>query len=470
MMAKILGMPRVRLYVVRRFLALLACLAAGCQEGAKPIPPLEQSGELVVLSVNGPATYFEDAQGLPSGFEYDLANLFARELGVKASFLLVDNPAKIEKALRAGQAHLAAAALARHFDFPGGLAWGPSYYTTQHQIVGRSSEPKPKAMADLKAKRVGVVEESVADWLLSDPVKITIPVERLAPGTEITELLERVANGTLDYALVESNRFTLARKFFPQLDVAFSVGKPVDYAWLVSTVDKKRILETAKPFFERLAKDGTLKRLVDRYYGHAARLSPADSVKLLDLIPKQLPKLRAHFEEAEQVSGIDWRLIAAIAYQESHWDAAAVSPTGVRGIMMLTEETANRLQVKDRLDARESVVGGARYFALLKEALPPRLAEPDRTFLALGAYNLGVGHLEDARVLAQRAGLNPDKWQDVRQVIGKLTDPEAFQTLKHGYARGYEALQFVDNVRNYYDILARMEPRGSPLLPAVSAR
>jgi membrane-bound lytic murein transglycosylase F len=131
--------------------------------------------------------------------------------------------------------------------------------------------------------------------------------------------------------------------------------------------------------------------------------------------------------------------------------------------MMLTEDTAERLQVKNRLDARESAVGGARYFALLKESLPARLEEPDRTWLALAAYNLGVGHLEDARVLAQRAGLNPDKWQDVRQMIGKLTDPEAFQTLKHGYARGYEGLQFVDNVRNYYDILARMEPRGAAL-------
>ena len=200
------------------------------------------------------------------------------------------------------------------------------------------------------------------------------------------------------------------------------------------------------------------------------RASAQDSEKLLDLVSKQLPRLRPNFEEGEQVSGVDWRLIAAIAYQESHWDPAAISPTGVRGIMMLTAETADRLQVKNRLDPRDSVVGGARYFALLKEQLPPRINEPDRTFLALAAYNLGVGHMEDARVLAQRAGLNPDKWQDVRQVIGKLTDPEQFQSLKHGYARGYEALQFVDNVRNYYDILVRMEPRTAPMVPAISAR
>ena len=454
----------------RRFLLLLVLLAAGCHQGPKPVPPIAQSGELVVLTVNGPATYFEDAQGLPSGFEYDLVNLFAKELGVKPAFVLAPNSANLDGALRAGQAHLAAAALARHFDFPGGLAWGPSYFTTQHQIVGRSGGPKAKALADIGGKRIGVIEESVADYLLADPVKITVPVERLPPGTEITVLLERVTRGELDYALVESNRFTLVRKFFPQLDVVFAVGKPLDYAWLVSPVDKKRVLDAAKPFFERIVKDGTLKRLVDRHYGHAARISPADSTKLLELISAQLARLRPHFEEGEVASGIDWRLIAAIAYQESHWDSSAVSPTGVRGIMMLTEETAVRLKVKDRLDPRESVLGGARYLALLKEQLPPRIAEPDRTFLALAAYNLGVGHMEDARVLAQRAGLNPDAWQDVRQVIGKLTDPEAFQTLKHGFARGYEALQFVDNVRNYYDILARAEPREAALAPPISSR
>jgi len=258
---------------------------------------------------------------------------------------------------------------------------------------------------------------------------------------------------------------TLARRFFPQLEVAFNVGKPVDYAWLVSSVDKKRILDAAGPFFEKIRKDGTLKRLVDRYYGHAMRFTAIDSETLLERIGSQLPKLRPHFEEAEAVSGVDWRLLAALGYQESHWDAAATSPTGVRGLMMLTDETADRLQIKNRLDARESIMGGARYLALTRESLVPRIPEPDRTWLALAAYNMGVGHLEDARVLAQRANLDPDRWQDVRQVLPRLSEPDWFVNLKHGYARGFEAQQLVDNVRNYYDILVRLEPRTPAAIP-----
>ncbi len=448
----------------RHFLALLACLAVGCEEAPKPVPPIEQSGELVVLTVNGPATYFEDAQGLASGLEYDLVTMFAHELGVKPVFVFTKNPAKIDGLLRAGEAHLAAAALPRHFDFPGGLAWGPSYFTTQHEIVGRADGPKARSLKEIADKRIGVIEESVADDLLATE-KLDLPfIERLPPGASTADLLQEVADGHVDYALVESTRFTLARRFFPQIEVAFNVGKPLDYAWLISTVDKKRILEAAKPFFERIEKDGTLKRLVDRYYGHAAKFTAVDATALLAKIATDLPKLRPYFEEAERVSGIDWRLIAAIGYQESHWDASATSPTGVRGLMMLTEETADRLQIKNRLDARESILGGARYFALLKEGISPRIPEPDRSFLALGAYNQGLGHLEDARIVAQRAKLDPDKWQDVRQVLLRLEDPDTFQNLKHGYARGSEALQFVDSVRNYYDIIARMAPRVVPTL------
>ncbi len=394
--------------------------------------------------------------------------MFAKELGARPTFILTDNPAKIDRLLRQGQAHLAAAALARHFDFPGGLAWGPSYHATQHQIVCRAFEPKAKKLEDLSGKRIGVIEESVADYLLTDPPKLSVPIERLPPGTSTADLLEQVARENLDCALVESTRFTLARRFFPQIEVAFNMGKPVDYAWLVSTIDKKRILDAAGPFFDRIRKDGTLKRLIDRYYGHAMRFTAIDASALLEQIVAQLPKLKPHFIEAEIASGVDWRLVAAIGYQESHWDAKATSPTGVRGLMMLTEETAERLQIKDRLDARDSIIGGARYFALLKEQMPTRILEPDRTWLALAAYNIGIGHLEDARVLAQRANLNPDKWQDVRQVIGKLADPESFNAVKHGYARGGEAMQLVDNIRNYYDILARMEPRDGPVMPAVA--
>src|SRR3954468_5040311 len=180
----------------RRVLALAALLLlAACGQAPKPVAPLAQSGELVVLTVNGPSTYFEDAQGLPSGFEFDLVNLFARELNVRPVFQLVENPAQVDGMLRKGRAHMAAAALTRHFDFPGGLAWGPSYFTTQHQVACRAGEPKAKKLDDLKGRRIGVIEESVGDYLMSEPQNLNLPVEKLPPGASTADLLAQVADG-----------------------------------------------------------------------------------------------------------------------------------------------------------------------------------------------------------------------------------------------------------------------------------
>jgi membrane-bound lytic murein transglycosylase F len=196
---------------------------------------------------------------------------------------------------------------------------------------------------------------------------------------------------------------------------------------------------------------------VDRYYGHINRIQPIDSESLLEKVRTVLPRLRAYFHEAQELTGIDWRVLAAIGYQESHWDALATSPTGVRGVMMLTDETADRMGVKNRLDARESIIGGAKYLLVLRDTVPARIPEPDRTWLALAAYNQGYGHLEDARILAQRLKLNADSWLDVRRAYLKLREPEHFEQLKHGFARGDEAVQFVENIRNYTDIITRLE-------------
>jgi len=155
--------------------------------------------------------------------------------------------------------------------------------------------------------------------------------------------------------------------------------------------------------------------------------------------------------------------LAAIGYQESQWNPYATSPTGVRGLMMLTGETADRMGVTDRLDARQSILGGARYLALMKDTLPDRIAEPDRTWLALAAYNQGQGHMEDARRVAQARGGSPDSWADVKQALPHLSRGTYAKAMKYGYARGGEALHFAENIRNYYDILLRLEPEYKPL-------
>ncbi len=127
-------------------------------------------------------------------------------------------------------------------------------------------------------------------------------------------------------------------------------------------------------------------------------------------------------------------------------------------LMQLTEDTAKRMGVTNLLDPAQNVLAGARYLNDLKERLPERIQEPDRTWLALAAYNIGLGHLEDARVLAQRQGLDPDHWTNVKKVLPLLALPEHYEKAKLGYARGGMPVAFVDRVRGYYDVLLAHQP------------
>jgi membrane-bound lytic murein transglycosylase F len=119
--------------------------------------------------------------------------------------------------------------------------------------------------------------------------------------------------------------------------------------------------------------------------------------------------------------------------------------------------------VTDRLDAKQNILAGARYLKILRDTLPERIPEPDRTWMALAAYNVGYGHLEDARILAQRRGLNADSWIELRKTLPLLARSDYYSTVRRGFARGGEAVILTENIRNYYDILVRYEDPHRPL-------
>ena len=433
-----------------------------------PAPPLKApraSGELVILTLRGPTTTEDIPRAgkrqdeTQTGFEHDLATLFATELGVLPKFVVMPSHQKLLAALENGRGHLAAAGLLPNVDLRSRFAFGPSYKLVQNQLIYATTEPKPRSLNDAAGKRIAVIAETPAHDLLRELTGEfpAIAIDAIAHDSDPDDLLRRVQSKASDFAVVDSSAFAVSKRLHPDLGVAFKIGFEHKVAWAFSPIADDDLRQSAALFFDKVRNNGTLVRLLDRYYGHVNRIQAIDAEAILAKIQSALPKLRPLFHEAQQLTGLDWRIIAAIGYQESHWDPLATSPTGVRGLMMLTEDTADRMKVKNRLDARESIIGGAKYIVLLRDLIPNRIAEPDRTWLALAAYNQGYGHLEDARILAQRLKLNADSWLDVRKAYLKLKEPEHFEQLKHGFARGDEAVQFVENIRNYTDIITRLE-------------
>lgn len=422
-------------------------------------PRLTGATELVVVTRNSPTTRFQDADGNFVGLENDLVELFAQDLGLPVRYVEADSYREVLPTLLRGGAHFAAAGLAVTPERQRQVGFGPAYMTVKQVLVHTTDAGRQRGLKSLESKRVEALADSSGAARLRDlGARLKRLVWTEAPAENPEELLVRVADGRTDYAVTGSHIFDVARNFHPNLVEGVALGDKEQLAWALPPDSDPALLAAVDRFFTRIGRDGTLARLVDRYYGHVKRLDRQDLDAFYLAMRTRLPDFRRHFHEAQALTGIDWRFVAALAFQESKWDPLATSPTGVRGMMMLTGNTADRLGVSDRLDARQSIRAGARYLRDLRDALPARIAEPDRTWLALAAYNQGLGHLEDARGLAARRKLDPDVWMDVRQALPLLARPDVYELLKHGFARGGEAVALTENVRTYYDILVRFEP------------
>jgi membrane-bound lytic murein transglycosylase F len=291
-------------------------------------------------------------------------------------------------------------------------------------------------------------EERLKELKLQYPGLSWLPVS----GYETEEILEMVWRGIIPLTIADSNIVAVNRRYYPQLKIHFAVQDGEQLAWAVHP-QHRRLLAAIEDWFAQPSTSALLQRLKQHYYGHLKVFDYVDLVKYHRRLRHRLPKYRTYFEKAASKHGLDWRLVAAQSYQESHWDPAAVSFTGVRGLMMLTQETAASLGVKSRIDPRESIEGGARYLASLHERIGNGVPEPDRTYMSLAAYNVGWGHLEDARALALRLDKNPDSWQDVSTTLPLLRQKKYYRTLPHGYARGTEPVRYVNRIKTYYRVL-----------------
>ena len=440
---------RLSIFVV----ACIVCasLLASCKPGEPPARPWRE--ELTIIVVQG-------NNNDETEFRQQLITLFARQLHVKVRLLPLP-PERVVPALMTGRAHIAATGM-RSNEAEGGLRFAPSYQSVSEQVV--CGKP-PRRLEGLGGRQIAVVTGSSQNAaLLEAQHKFPQLQWETRNQQTVADLLAEVATGKLECTVTNEQQLAQAHSFYPQLEAAFDIAPPSKLAWAFAPDGDEALFAEAQKFFALIKQDGTLRRLLDRYYGHYDRVEPVDSVAFLDNVRTVLPRYRKLFEEAGMLTGIEWQLLAALAYHESHWNPLATSPTGVRGIMMLTEETADRMDVKDRLDPIQSIQAGARYLQLLKEQLPLRIPDEERSWLALAAYNQGMGHLEDARTLAAKNGLNPDSWPDVKQMMRMLSQPEYFEQTKHGYARGGEAVVLTETVHMYYDMLKHMDTGATPSL------
>nr|VFK62002.1 MAG: membrane-bound lytic murein transglycosylase F [Candidatus Kentron sp. UNK]VFK70331.1 MAG: membrane-bound lytic murein transglycosylase F [Candidatus Kentron sp. UNK] len=438
---------------------LIGFCATSCFMRQDVLEEIRESGELRVITRDSLTTCYRGEMGF-TGFEYTLAERFADELGVRLKIVLVESDKQAMDAIRRGEGHLVAGlkVVSRYKTV---VHFGPGYRKIRQQVIYRREKDRRK---DDRALAGMVVEApqgcECMDALREINAKEPNFIWREHPSADEGELLSLLLQRKIDATIIDSHEASLTRQLHPDLRIAFDIGEPRSLAWGFPLYADDSLYGVARLFFQKIEKNGEMDGIIHRYYGHMERFSYNESRQFLQHVKNRLPKYMDDFKIAAIRHGVDWHLLGAIGYQESHWNPKAVSPTGVRGIMMLTINTARQLGVKNRVDEKQSIFGGARYFAYLKEnKIAKRIREPDRTWFTLASYNVGFGHVEDARILTQRAGANPDRWEDVREFLPLISQKKWYERTRYGYARGHEPVQYVRNIRRYYDRLIWLERR-----------
>lgn len=439
---------------------LLGALLSTC--GVRPtlLEEVRALGELRVVTRNSPITYYIGQAG-PEGPDYDLVRGFADHLGVKLKLVEVNRFGDLLAEVEAGRAHLAAAGLTVTAERAKRVDFGPPYQQVSQRLVYHQGRKRPRSAADLTGKRLEVVaQSSYVETLTAARGQTPALAWTEDPSADAGELLNRVARGEADYTVVDSNLFAIFQRFYPELRVAFNLKEGDAIAWAFQRRGDRSLIDEAAAYLAEMRASGQLAHVMDRYYGHKNTFDYTGTRKFLRDYQQLLPRYRQHFMAAAKRADLDWRLIAAVGYQESHWDPEAISPKGAQGIMMLTPSTASMMGVENPMDAGQSIVGGSQYLWRMHRRvakLSPDIPDQDRIWMALAAYNMGYGHLLDARALTKVRGGNPDRWVDVKDTLPLLMERRWYSQARWGYARGRETQAYVRNIRNYYDILVWLE-------------
>lgn len=432
------------------------CLV-GCDAGTSltALEKIKQQGVLHVVTRNSPVTYFEDRNG-ETGFEYELAKRFANKLGVKLQIERVNTFDDVYDKVAGGkQLLIGAANLVNTAPRSEQVVFSKPYLEIDSLVLYQRAAKRPNTVKDLIGKSILVIKgSSQADQLKVLQKQYPELNYQESDTVDIIDLLQQIEDKKIDITIINSNALAMTQVYYPDVRIGFVLEKQQNMGWIVANdPEDTSVIDAIDEFLREVEDTGILARLNDRFFGHLDTLGYVGAYSFARHLQDRLPKYEKYFIEYGKKNNLDWRLLAAIAYQESHWNPEAVSPTGVRGIMMLTQRTAKAMGVENRLDAKQSIMGGAKFLSIIKQSVNKEVVDPDRTFFALAAYNMGQGHLADVQKIAELNKLNANTWRDVNHVLPLISQKQWYQQTRYGYARGFETKQFVRNVRRYYDIL-----------------
>ena len=421
------------------------------------IPAFErivERGVLKVASFDGPGANFGRSQEL-SGFEYVLTKRFAEKLDVDLEIVNYANQKEIYQAVKNGDADFAAANLIPHNRHYGTLRVSVPYRFNQPKLIYHRELTRPNSLNDIESELIYVAansfqEDKYESYQLKHP---KIKWEKV-DSINVNQILKLMSAKNIDYAVVNENDYELLKSIYPQIKVAFSLDKPQPVRWVFSKQGDDSLFLSAHHFLKAAKGSGLIDEINRDLYQHIASFNYSGARIFQRHIKQRLPNYKAKFKEVAKRHKLDWHLLAAVSYQESAWNSKAVSPTGVRGLMMLTQITASEVGVLNRTDPDQSIEGGAIYLKKIINRFPQLIGNQEQVWFGLAAYNAGYGHVLDARAITKKQGGNPNSWLDVKERLPLLQQPRWYKESRFGYSKSAgDAQKYVKNIRRYYDLL-----------------
>ena len=432
----------------------------GCSKESSKLKQIKSNGILRIALVADPPHYFPN-KVKEMGYDFELASHYATSIGVELEIIKTNTSNEIIFLLNQGKVDIGILGSSPEFDQKN-IENVVTYNNSKWYVIGnRANRQLPKSIDSIEPNTMIVANGSNASFMLHSigedyPSLLWDELK----NTNVRSILERINENHSKISIISEDIYAYYQYLFPETKKIFVLPIKYPSRWLVKNNNNLSFLYSINSFFNKYKQNGKLEKIGKTYYEHLSAFDYVDIRYYLKRINKKLPKYKKYFVEAAKNSALDARIIAAVSYQESHWNRKARSPTGVRGMMMLTLDTAKRVGVKNRLNAKQSIFGGAKYLKILYESFSNTIEEPDRLWFTLAAYNIGLGHVEDARTITKSQGDNPNSWIDVEKHIPKLSQKKWYKKTKYGFARGHEPIEFVRRVRRYYDILCLYRQEG----------
>ena len=416
---------------------------------------VEKTGVLRLITNRSINSYYY-YNGEPAGFEYDLAKAFADYLHVDLD-VVTPGWNTMFSYLDQGKGDFIAASLAITKERLEQVDFSIPYMTIQQHIVHHNLIFGPKNIEDLEFRtlhvRRGTSYHSRLKQIKASGIDFTYILYDNVP-TE--EFIRQVHEREIKFTVADNHIAYLNQRYYPDIRIGIPLQEKESLAWAVKKADN-RMLEEINKFFLYANETGLLSKLSGKYYSSIEASDTYDLKKFHQRIKTRLPKFKKIIVEESEKYGFDWKLVAAVVYQESHFNPKARSFTNVRGLMQVTTATAEEMGIENRLDPEENIRAGIMYLDKMFGKFDEIEDNYERLLFALASYNIGYGHVRDAMKLAREKGLDGRRWQSLKNTLPLLSKSKYYKKTKHGYARGWEPVQYVDRILTYYDILRQKD-------------